>query len=198
MAWKLGLKGMTVYRDGCRDGILTTNKPTIFNQYDAAKRPKDLICDAYNIKAKGQDWKVFIGIWDNLPYEVFAVNGTMSRVPIERGILRKMSSGVYNFLSPEGETVKENITEHMTPDEEALTRMISWALRHGSKLQFGVEQLDKSKGDITSFSKAIARTLKKYITNGNLFGDNCPDCGAILVNEGGCWVCRSCGYSKCM
>ena len=195
-AWKLGLKGLTVYRDGCREGILTTMEK--FPQHDGFKRPKDVICDVYNIKAKGQDWKVFIGVIDNLPYEVFAVNGAMEKVPIEHGILRKRASGVYDFLSPEHEVVRENITLHMTPEEEALTRMISWALRHGSKLQFGVEQLDKSKGDVTSFSKAISRTLKKYIKDGTIRSGNCPDCGSVLISEGGCLVCKECGYSKCM
>jgi ribonucleoside-diphosphate reductase alpha chain len=196
-AWKLGLKGLTVYRDGCRDGILTTKKSTKFNKYDAPKRPKDLICDVHNIMAKGRPWKVLIGLMEDMPYEVFAVNGKIERIPIDRGILRKVQRGRYDLLNLAGEAVVENITHNMTQDEEAFTRTISWALRHGAKLEFGIEQLNKSEGDITSFAKAIARTLKKYVNDGVLKGNPCSQCGTIMVSEGGCLICRQCGNSKC-
>jgi len=198
-AWKLGLKGFTVYRDDCREGILTTDKSTRFNQYDAPKRPKDLACDVYNIMAKGRPWKVFIGIMEGLPYEVFAVNGKIDKVLIEHGVLRKVIGGRYDLLSLTGETIVEDITHNMTQEEEAFTRIISWALRHGAKLQFGVEQLNKAEGDITSFAKAIARTFKKYIKDGSIIrGDACPTCSMALVTTEGCAVCHNCGYSKCL
>lgn len=196
-AWFEGLKGLTVYREGSREGVLTTKKEIKFNKYDAPKRPKDLICDVHNIMAKGRPWKVFIGLMDNEPYEVFAVNGKIDRVPIDRGILRKVKQGRYDLISLTGETIVEDITHNMTQDEEAFTRTISWALRHGAKLEFGIEQLSKSEGDITSFSKAIARTLRKYVKDGTIRGIKCPNCGAIMVSEGGCPICKNCGTTKC-
>jgi ribonucleoside-diphosphate reductase alpha chain len=196
-AWKSGLKGLTVYREGSREGVLTTKKEVKFNKYDAPKRPKDLICDVHNIMAKGRPWKVFIGLLDGEPYEVFAVNGKIDRVPIDRGILRKVKQGRYDLISLTGETIVEDITHNMTQDEEAFTRTISWALRHGAKLEFGIEQLSKSEGDITSFSKAIARTLRKYVKDGTIRGIKCPNCGAIMVSEGGCPICKNCGTTKC-
>jgi ribosomal protein S27AE len=148
--------------------------------------------------AKGRPWKVFIGLMDEEPYEVFAVNGKIDRIPIDKGILRKIKQGRYDLISLSGEVIVEDITHNMTQDEEAFTRTISWALRHGAKLEFGIEQLSKSQGDITSFSKAIARTLKKYIKDGMVSTNiNCPNCGSILSSDGGCWVCKQCGYSKC-
>jgi len=197
-AWKLGLKGLTVYREGSREGVLTIKTENKFNKYDAPKRPKDLLCDIHNIMAKGRPWKVFIGLMDEEPYEVFAVNGKIDRIPIDKGILRKIKQGRYDLISLSGEVIVEDITHNMTQDEEAFTRTISWALRHGAKLEFGIEQLSKSQGDITSFSKAIARTLKKYIKDGMVSTNiNCPNCGSILSSDGGCWVCKQCGYSKC-
>jgi ribonucleoside-diphosphate reductase alpha chain len=195
--WKYGLKGMTVYRDGSRDGILTIKKSTKFNKYDAPKRPKDLLCDVHNIMAKGRPWKVLIGLMEDMPYEVFAVNGKIERIPIDRGMLRKVKSGRYDLIALTGETVVEDITHNMTQEEEAFTRILSWALRHGSKLEFGVEQLNKSEGDITSFAKAISRTLKKYVKDIELRGTPCPQCGTMMVSEGGCFICRNCGNSKC-
>jgi ribonucleoside-diphosphate reductase alpha chain len=197
LAWKSNCKGLTVYRDGCREGILRTSKPGDFNQHDAPKRPKDLLCDIYNIVAKGRSWKVIIGLMDNYPYEVFAVNGLFEKINAEHGILRKVHKGRYDLISLTGETLIENITANMTPDEEVLTRVISWALRHGSKLEFGIKQLNESTGDITSFSKAISRVLKKYLKDGLVTNNTCPNCGSNLISEGGCLSCRQCNFSKC-
>lgn len=197
-AWKLGLKGLTVYRDGSRDGVLNLQqKETKFNKYDAPKRPKDLVCDIHNVVIKGHTWKVFIGLYDDDPYEVFAINGGADKIPVSRGILRKVKKGRYDLLSSSGETIVEDITHNMSQDEEAFTRTISWALRHGAKLEFGIEQLNKSEGDITSFSKAIARTLKKYVKNELIRTTPCPDCGSEMISEGGCTICKNCGNTKC-
>ncbi len=200
-AWKLRLKGITVYRDGCRQGVLTTSstfKPGSFNQYDAPKRPKDVLCDIYNVMAKGKAWKIFIGLLDNMPYEVFAIEGD-GKLTVEHGILRRVHKGRYDLLTTSGDIIIENITDIMSDEEEVLTRTISWALRHGAKLEFGVDQLNKSKGDITSFSKAIARMLKRYVNHGsrNLGSNNCPNCNSRLISEGGCLRCIQCDFSKC-
>ena len=65
-------------------------------------------------------------------------------------------------------------------------------------MHFVVQQLEKTKGDLQSFSKAIARVLKKYIEEGSeIVGDECKKCGGKLVRIGGCQTCISCGDSKC-
>jgi ribonucleoside-diphosphate reductase alpha chain len=86
----------------------------------------------------------------------------------------------------------------MSDEEEALTRVISWGLRHGGGIKFVTEQLNKTKGDMTSFSKSIARTLKKYIKNGEKVGTVCPVCGSDnVVYKDGCEICLACGNEKC-
>ena len=87
--------------------------------------------------AKGRPWKVLIGLMEDMPYEVFAVNGKIERIPIDRGILRKVQEEDMILSSLTGEAVVEDITHNMTQDEEAFTRILSWALRHGAKLEFG-------------------------------------------------------------
>ena len=71
--------------------------------------------------------------------------------------------------------VEPDISKLFESDEqESLTRMISTALRHGADIEFIVTQLTKAEGNITSFAKAIARTLKSYITEIKTM--KCSDC----------------------
>lgn len=86
----------------------------------------------------------------------------------------------------------------MTDEQAALTRMISTALRHGTSVEFICEQLNKTKGDMTSFSKALSRTLKRYILEGTTIKGKCSDCGSEnLIYREGCKTCLSCGSSAC-
>jgi hypothetical protein len=73
------------------------------------------------------------------------------------------------------------------------------SLRHGTPLQFIVDQLGKSL-DFLSYDKAIARVLKFYIGKGEkvLSKEVCPECGSGLIYIEGCKSCSAmCGYSKC-
>lgn len=202
-AWKQGLKGITVYRDGCRDGVLVTeNEPEKekFEYRDAPKRPKSLLCDIYHTKVKGNDFTVIVGLFDSKPYEVFAFEGILAK-GVEKGALSKKSSGNYSLSYEDTDDlhVQPNIGSSMTDEEAALTRMISTALRHGADIKFVVEQLGKIEGNITSFSKAVARTLKRYVPDQELAKRaKCRDCGSTnLIFEEGCSKCRDCGSSKC-
>mgnify|MGYP001562405952 FL=1 len=79
--------------------------------------------------------------------------------------------------------------------------MISTSLRHGCDIKFIIEQLDKSEGTIVSFGKAIARTLRKYISDNTVetLEEKCPSCDQenTLIRQEGCVSCSSCGFSRC-
>jgi ribonucleoside-diphosphate reductase alpha chain len=70
-------------------------------------------------------------------------------------------------------------------------------LRHGSPLEFVVDQLNKTKGPMQSFSKILARAIKKYIQDGKTSGEKCPDCESSLIYTEGCKKCANCSYSVC-
>lgn len=198
-SWKQGLKGITVYRDGCRTGVLTTSKEEhsedIFVAKDAPTRPKCLPVDIYTTTSKGTKWNVIVGLYDGNPYEVFAVPYFTGKTT---GELCKITKGRYDLVVG-GETYSEDITAGMNDEEEILTRMISTALRHGAEITFVVEQLNKSNGDITSFSKAISRTLKRYADVERLESTvTCTECGSDnVIFEEGCHNCKDCGSSGC-
>lgn len=198
-AWKQGLKGITIYRDGCREGVLTkVEKPKTIEGRQAPKRPKELEADAYLIKAKGEQFIILVGMLESKPYEVFAFR---PRNPISfkphKGIITKVSKMHYSFTSDvfhidNLELANENV------EENAATLYSSMLLRHGVDIKYIVKTAKKVNDNITSFSSAMCRVLSKYIPNEEIKGEVCPDCGGTLVREGGCIHCKDCGYSKCL
>lgn len=201
--YDLNLKGVTIYVEGSRSGVLVDSSKKDkdeFIQLDAPKRPDYLECDIHHLTAKGNKWTVLIGLFDDKPYEVFALEGTIAG-NYNKGTLSKKASGKYNLniSNDEDVTIHPNITEGMTDEEKVITRLLSTALRHGAKPQFLFEQLEKGDGTIISFTKALARTIKKYISEDDLVERaKCSDCKSTdLRFEEGCLKCNNCGSSKC-
>jgi ribonucleoside-diphosphate reductase alpha chain len=199
-AWKSGLKGVTIYRDGCRTGILVTEttKKSSFEYTDAAKRPKGIDADLHVVTVKGIKYGVVIGKMDDKPYEVFAFNAPTGVKESAKGEIVKVKRGHYNFISEDEkiENIQDIAVRH---DEQVLTRLISGMLRHGAKPQFVMEQIDKCDLEVVSFGKAISRTLKKYVKEDELISRNkCSDCGSTnLRMQEGCLTCNDCGTSRC-
>jgi ribonucleoside-diphosphate reductase alpha chain len=199
-AWESGCKGFTVYRDGCRTGVLVSaneGKKENITKTTAPKRPSTLQCDIHHTKSRGQDFFVIVGLLEGVPYEVFAgKNGCITHE--KKGTITKNKRGHYELKAEDGSTI-ENLCELLTDEQAVITRMISLSLRHGSDISFVVDQLEKSPGDMTNFGKGLARVLKKYIADGTkVSGATCQSCGSSnVVRIEGCLSCRDCGNSKC-
>ena len=127
---------------------------------------------------------------------MFAIVGNGLKLDNEDGVLRKEARGHYKFIAPN--TIID-LSTSLTDEQAAVARLVSTSLRHGADTQFIVHQLEKIKGDMNGFAKAIARVLKKYIRDGTtVSGENCPSCkSSSLVRQEGCVTCKSCGWSKC-
>lgn len=202
-AYKLGLKGITAYRDGCRTGVLIKDSPKVkevaFSHKEAAKRPKSLDCEIDTVKVKGNDYTVIIGLLEEKPYEVFAFEGTLENTS-KSGRITKFGKGNYNISYKQDDIPHTDLdfTKGVSDEQAAITRLISTSLRHGTEVKYIVEQLNKTHGSIVSFSKAISRVLKGYIPNDAKSSATCGNCGSneIVFSEG-CSVCKSCGDSKC-
>ena len=109
-----------------------------------------------------------------------------------------MERGSYNIIKLNGEVLFKNITKNSF-EYGTITRLISLALRHGTKVDFLVEQLNKDNNNFNSAFKAISKVLKHYIKeNDKVSGITCPQCGQeTLIYAEGCHKCISCGYNGC-
>lgn len=201
-AWKEGLKGITIYRDGCREGVLTSlekkDRPTTIENNRPPKRPKELEADYYQVKVKGEQFIVVVGLLEAKPYEIFVFRPTevIMNFPNHKGKITKIKRGLYSF---ESEKITIPDLKVLTTDieEKASTIYTSMLLRHGVDIEYIIKTAKKVNDNITSFSSAMCRILAKYIGAGEVKGEVCPKCGGKLIRDGGCIHCQDCGWSRC-
>lgn len=205
LAYKLGCKGVTVYRDGSREEqVLSTGKTKETGQPAAQGQPA----------AAGQPAKI-------LPKK---------RPEVIKGSTRFMKTGCGNLYVTINEDEKGHLFELFTSmgkaggcassQAEAIGRLVSLAFRSNIDPSEVMKQLKGischqptwcNGGKILSCSDAIAKAIEKYNMksdkgNGNGHKDGhheimmmgaCPECGGAVEHEGGCAVCHNCGFTKC-
>ena len=211
-AWRQGLKGVTVYVEGSRDGVLVSTshaESAEFPQHTAPKRPIELECNIHHTTIQGEKWVITVGLLDGKPYEVMGGLANLIEIPRGKaeGILvkhpRKTMNSIYDLkVGTNGDTIiiKDLVKAFDNPNHSAFTRMISLGLRHGANIQYVVEQLQKDRdSDMFSFAKCVARVLKNYIPDGQTATEKtCGECGTEgLVYVEGCVTCKNCGFAKC-
>ena len=189
LAWKMGCKGITVYREGSREGILETEK--VAKKVEAPKtsfeRPK--LMEGKTLKLR-------------LPQGGLYLTANMDGSEVKE---------VFVTLGKSGGDEKA--------DAEAIGRLISLYLQHGGDLKNVISTLKGIKGKYVSWDEgvqlqsipdAIGKALELLTLNHvvkessnpaeakKLAGGTCPDCHeSTLIFENGCYHCNTCGYSKC-
>ena len=220
-AWKAGCKGMTVYRDGSRDGVLLQNdssekkaKPDTneFKETTAPHRPDRLEADIVRFQNDHEKWIAFVGRLNDRPYEIFTGLAEDFWIPtwVQKGwIVKTRTDGInsrYDFQFEDRQGYKvtiEGLSRSFNKEYWNYAKLISGILRHGMPLPFVVNIISKLNFDVDSINtwkNGIERALKKFIPDGTKAAENaCPKCSDEngLIYQEGCLVCKSCGYSKC-
>ncbi len=201
------IKGVTTYRAGTMSAVLSGDDDgdddRTVPRTEAPDRPETLPCAIHRVRYQGDHWTILVGFLEDHPYEVFAFKSE-GEAPlfgddserVDEGYIRKNESRHYSLLGPNGTVVIGDITSHMPSDDVRVeTRLVSTALRHGSKIDFLVEQLEKAEGSIASFGQSMAKALRAHATDHEV---TCDKCGSANVRHvEGCMECADCGHSRC-
>jgi len=193
------LKGITVYVDGSREGIMVSNESNkdVWKATDgrrAPERPKVLSAKLTPVKSKGINYAVIVGFLEDKPYEVFAYELETNEEACEGHVI-KVKRGVYNFVSPHYSAFNLQLAAEKV-EEKACTLYTSMLLREGAEINHIIKTAKKVNDNISSFSSAMCRVLAKYAPK-EYSRDLCPKCGQPLKHENGCTKCESCLYSAC-
>ena len=216
-AWECGCKGMTIYRDGSRTGVLVSNKKEEKKNAEndiiethSPVRPKTLECDVVRFQNNYEKWIAFVGKINNKPYEIFLGKQDEFYLPpfVETAWITKNKDENnktrydLQFQDKQGYKVTiEGLSRSFSPEFWNYAKLISGILRHGmpiSNVVTLIQNLSVDEDNINAWKNGIARALKRYIPDGTKVDKEvCPTCGDALVYEDGCKHCKNCGYSKC-
>lgn len=215
-AWHSGCKGITVYREGSREGVLLSSKENEKTGVSDFKRPKVLEADIVRFQNNKEKWIAFIGLLNGAPYEIFTgrveddvliipnavENGQIIKIRFEDGTSRYdfQYKNKYGYA-----TTFEGLSHIFDKTYWNYAKLISGVLRHGMSIEKAVElvtSLELDSDNINTWKNGVSRALRKYIPNGTKAtksGVKCPGCGQedTLTYQDGCVICSDCGYSKC-
>lgn len=214
-AWESGCKGMTIYRDGSRSGVLISNEENKeeneFKETNAPPRPKVLEAEIVRFQNNHEKWVAVVGLLNDRPYEIFTGNAEGFFVPtwVTKGnVIKSKIDGLnarydFQFEDKDGyKTTMEGLSRQFNKEYWNYAKLISGILRHGMPLPFVgelIQNLTFEQEHINTWKAGVVRALKKFIPDGTKAPSNaCPKCKADdLEYQDGCITCKSCGHSKC-
>lgn len=221
-AWRSGCKGVTVYREGSRSGVLVSTKKEekpaeLQNAFLKAgeARPRELEADVVRFQNNKEKWIAFVGLIEGRPYEIFTgladdedgllIPKTVTSGKIIRNIDEEtgMSRYDFQFSNRRGyKTTIEGLSYKFNPEYWNYAKLISGVLRYGmpiDQVMKLVGGLQLNSETINNWKNGVERALKKYIPNGTeAKGLVCEKCGQKTIRyQEGCLICTNCGYSKC-
>ena len=193
LAYQLDCKGVTIYRDGSRDQqVLTRGKKeekaapeNIDKEKRATKRERPNVLKGWTYQMQTGCGPLYVTVNED-------------------------ATGLFELFTTMGKAGGCAASQ-----SEAIGRMVSLAWRSGLQARQVINQLQGischspsgfGENKILSCADAVARAIQSHLeANGGkvqhkkraFFKGACPDCGGAVEHEGGCAVCRACGYSEC-
>ncbi|MGE5943311.1 MAG: adenosylcobalamin-dependent ribonucleoside-diphosphate reductase [Flavobacteriales bacterium] len=218
-AWEVGCKGVTVYRDGSRSGVLIANddkedkNQNILTPFPK-KRPDCLDADVVRFQNNKEKWIAFIGLIEGKPYEIFTgladdEDGILIPRWVNEGTIIKNrnedGSSRYDFQYKNlrgYKTTIEGLSHKFNPEYWNYAKLISSTLRHGMPIDKIVDLINSLQLDsesINTWKNGVVRALKRYVEDGTqVKGQVCDACKSEnLIYQEGCLTCKDCGSSKC-
>ena len=219
-AWEVGCKGVTVYRDGSRSGVLISNEEKKEEVSDdkltafPKKRPQVLEADVVRFQNSKEKWIAFIGLIDGKPYEIFTgladdKDGILIPRWVNTGLIIKnrnedgTSRYDFQYKNTRGyKTTIEGLSHKFNPEFWNYAKLISSTLRHGMPIDKIVDLINSLQLDsesINTWKNGVVRALKRYVADGTKAkGHACDNCDSEnLIYQEGCLTCKDCGSSKC-
>ncbi|NLL28885.1 MAG: adenosylcobalamin-dependent ribonucleoside-diphosphate reductase [Bacteroidales bacterium] len=214
-AWESGCKGITIYRDGSRSGVLVSESSkkeddNTFAETCAPVRPKKIDASVLRFKNQDEEWIAVVGLIDERPYEIFTGLADNFVLPdfVHRGwVIREKNRNErarydFEFLDKDGYVVTiRGLSRTFSPEFWNYAKLISGVLRHGMPIPYVVQLVDNLQFDndnINSWRSGVVRALKLFIPDGTKAQGECPNCHSdALQYKEGCVTCNGCGYSKC-
>ena len=212
LAYKLGCKGVTIYRDGSRDSqVLNIGKVKRGDGKEAEQekaayptnitpRPRPEVTSGFTERVKIGCGNLYVTVNydENGICEVFTSTGKAGGCPSQSEATARLAS----IALRSGISVEEIL------DQLKGIRCPSTVRQPGMKCTScpdGIAKVIKKVDDLIKAggSAAMPPVIPNSAGDGTPLGNAdkafkyCPECGSAVEHEGGCVVCRNCGYSKC-